>query len=384
MKRGVIWLLLAVVATAAAVAAFQVGERIGWRDGPVPPVERITFERVRLSEDGIDAVLRAEGTAPVSIAQVQVDGAFWSFALDPPGPIARLGTARLHIPYPWVEGEPHRIAVLTSTGLDFRHTVEVATETPSLTGPRLARLGLLGLMVGFVPVALGMLSYPALRAGGRRTFEFALALTVGLLAFLLVDTLGEALERGDRAAPALNGVTMVWIVAGLSFAALFAVGRRRGGAPSGLALAASIAFGIGMHNFGEGMAIGAAYALGAATLGGFLVLGFTLHNVTEGIGIVAPVLEPRPPVAAFAGLAAVAGLPAIPGVWIGTTLVAGHWAAFALAIGAGAILQVLVEVGMLLGREPGPGGGRHVGTLVLGAGAGVAVMYGTGLLLQTG
>src|SRR4030065_517592 len=60
--------------------------------------------------------------------------------------------------------------------------------------------------------------------------------------------------------------------------------------PSALVVAGLIALGIGLHNFGEGLAIGAAFALGEAALGSFLVVGFTLHNITEGIGIAAPLL----------------------------------------------------------------------------------------------
>jgi zinc transporter ZupT len=89
----------------------------------------------------------------------------------------------------------------------------------------------------------------------------------------------------------------------------------------GLALATYIALGIGRHNLGEGLAIGAAFAAGVAGLGVFLVLGFTLHNVTEGIGIAAPLTGARPSLLAFAGLALLAGGPAIP---------ASGWAASAI------------------------------------------------------
>ena len=137
------------------------------------------------------------------------------------------------------------------------------------------------------------------KAGGRTAFDFALALTVGLLLFLLVDTLQEALELAAEAAPGFHGGAMVWLVAALTAALLFAVGRRKGGRLEGVALATAIALGIGIHNFGEGLAIGSAFATGAAALGTFLVLGFTLHNITEGIGIVAPLVEKRPRLPVF-------------------------------------------------------------------------------------
>ena len=54
-----------------------------------------------------------------------------------------------------------------------------------------------------------------------------------------------------------------------------------------------IAIGIGLHNLGEGVAIGAAYAVGSLALGAFLVVGFALHNTTEGLAIVAPLARER-------------------------------------------------------------------------------------------
>src|SRR5690606_28093984 len=168
--------------------------------------------------------------------QVQVVGAYWSFAQDPPGPLGRLRPAAVHLPYPWVEGETHLVTLVTATGLAFEHEVAVAVATPRLTVGRLLAFALLGLYVGVVPVTLGLLFFPALRSLGARGLRFLLALTVGLLAFLLVDTLQEGLALAAGAAGAFQGGTLVWLAAAVSFLALFAVGRRRG-RPEGLALA---------------------------------------------------------------------------------------------------------------------------------------------------
>jgi zinc transporter, ZIP family len=347
----------------------------------VPPIEQVTVERQVLNGDGIALLVRVGGTEPVRIAQVQVDGAYWTFAQEPSGELGNLSSAWLRIPYPWVLGETHHVALITRTGLAFEHTIDVAVATPDTNS--FGALGMVGLFVGVVPVALGMLFYPALRAGGTRAFSFSLALTIGLLGFLLVDTLQEALELAADAAPGLHGAALVWLVAALAFVLLLAVGRRKGGEVGGLALATSIALGIGLHNLGEGLAIGSAFATGAAALGTFLVLGFTLHNVTEGIGIVAPLVQERPRWPVFIGLAALAGLPAVMGIWLGSYAFSPHWAALALAVGAGAILQVIVEVsGLLIRRSATQGTSWASVSAVLGVILGVAVMYGTALLVQ--
>lgn len=379
--RAVLAILAPLVLIAAVAAAFLAADPLRPLTGAAPPVERITVERHVLDGDGIALLIRAGGTERMRIAQVQVDGAYWFFVQDPPGEIERLSTVWLRIPYPWVLGETHKVVVVTRTGLTFEHTIDVAVATPGRNS--LGLLGLVGVFVGLVPVALGMLFYPALRAGGARTLGFALALTIGLLGFLLVDTLGEALDLAAMAAPGFKGGAMVWIVAALAFALLMAVGHRKGGEVGAKSLATAIALGIGLHNLGEGLAIGSAFATGAAALGTFLVLGFTLHNVTEGIGIVAPLVGERMPWPVFVGLAVLAGLPAVAGIWLGSYAFSPHWAALALAVGAGAILQVIVEVcGLMVRQARRQGGTWTTPSALAGVFLGVAIMYGTALLVQ--
>lgn len=383
MSRILLWTALPILLIIAVAAGFLALDPLGSLTAGVPPVEELTVERTVLDGDGIALRVRADGSDPMQIVQIQVDGAYWAFAQDPPGTLDRLQAAWLRIPYPWVEGETHHLTLVTSSGVTFEHSIDVAVATPTTSFGTLGSLGLIGVFVGFVPVALGMLFYPALRSGGSRAFQFALALTIGLLAFLLVDTLQEALELATEAAPGLRSGVLVWLVAASTFGLLMAIGRRRGGTLEGVALATAIALGIGLHNFGEGLAIGSAFATGSAALGSFLVLGFTLHNLTEGIGIVAPMVQRRPRLWVFAALAALAGLPAVAGVWLGSYAFSPHWAALAFAVGAGAILQVIVEVGGLLVRD-GRREGRSwlSGAALAGAGSGAAVMYATALLVQ--
>jgi len=357
---------------------FLTSDPLGPLGVTAPPVEEVVFERAWLDAEGIHLRVRADGSEPVRIAQVQVDGAYWSFVQDPPGPLGRLQAASIHVPYPWVEGETHFVALVTGTGLVFEHEIAAAVPTPPFTLERLLAYALLGIYVGVVPVSLGLLFYPALRSLGARGMRFLLALTVGLLAFLLIDTLQEGLALAAGAAGAFQGGALVWLAAAVAFLALLAVGRRRG-RPVGLALAGFLALGIGLHNLGEGLAIGAALAAGEVALGSFLVVGFTLHNVTEGVGIAGVMTRDRPTLARFVALAALAGLPAVLGTWFGAFAYAPQWAALFLGLGAGAILQVIVEVGAHLAREEG---GLLSGTTLAGFAAGLAVMYLTAMLVS--
>lgn len=347
-----------------------------------PPVEALTVERTILDETGIGLLVRAGGSEAMVIAQVAVDDAFWTFTQDPPGPIARGQTVWVQIPYPWVLGEAHVVNMLSNTGTAFVHEIAVAVPTPKATGGQLGLQALVGAIVGLLPVALGLMFYPAMRGVGRGGMNFLLALTVGLLAFLLLDTLSESLELAAGAAALFQGSAMVWLSALASFLLLMAIGRWRG-TPEGLALAFYIALGIGLHNFGEGLAIGGAFAAGSAGLGTFLVLGFALHNVTEGIGIAAPMLRVRPPLWTFAALTLLAGGPAVLGMWAGSLAYAPQWSALALAVGAGAILQVMVEVTAYLMRQNSDRQAVLFSPAVLGGFlAGLAFMYATAALIK--
>jgi hypothetical protein len=377
-----LWFVLPLAALVVATLWLTTSDWLRAFNIGAPPVERLTFERTVLDADGIHLFVRAGGSEPIAIAQVTVDDAFWAFRQDPPGPLDRLATAWLHIPYPWVLGEAHEIKVRSSTGAAFTKAIEVAVPTPKAQAGQLQPQALLGAFVGIVPVAIGMLFFPALAGLGGRHMNFVLALTIGLLGFLFVDTLQEGLELAAEAAPSFQGMTMVLVVAAIAFLVLTVIGRRHG-TPTGLALATYIALGIGLHNFGEGLAIGAAFAAGIAGLGTFLVLGFTLHNVTEGIGIVAPLADKRPPLWTFIGLALLAGAPAIPGIWLGSISFGPHWGALALAIGAGAILQVVIEVGDYLRRHAERRGENWLSLATLaGVGGGAAVMYATAILVK--
>jgi zinc transporter ZupT len=377
-----LWVVLPLAVLGLAIAWLVSADPLRGFGSGVPPVEKLTFERTILGPEGIQVLVRAGGSEPMTIAQVQIDDAYWQFVQDPPGAIARGATAWIRVPFPWVLGEAHTINVVTNTGATFEHEIAVAVPTPTRDSISFASQAVLGAFVGLLPVAIGLMFYPALRGVGQSGMNFLLALTVGLLAFLFVDSVEDSLELAARAAEIFQGPVMVVLAAAASFLLLMAIGRRRG-SPSGLALAGFIALGIGLHNLGEGLAIGAAFAAGAAGLGTFLVLGFTLHNITEGIGIAAPILKVRPPLIAFAGLTLLAGGPAILGLWMGSLAYAPQWSALALAIGAGAILQVVVEVGSYIMRSDGQGSrALFLPSTMAGLAAGVGFMFVTAMLVK--
>lgn len=376
----ILGLILPLAILATLVAFILVGKPFERLTASAPPVEELVVESVDLEPGMIEVSLRADGSEPVSLAQVQVDGAYRMFMQDPAGPIGRLGTATVTIPYPWVEGEASHVLFLTATGATFEHEIEVLMPTPGLVALNLGILALVGLLLGLAPVGAGMLAFPAMRDAPPQAMQFVMALTLGLLAYLLLDTFHEALEFGAETMGRLRGETLAWVVAALTTIALVAIGRRGGKAPSGIRLAFFIALGIGLHNLGEGLAVGASFAAGAAALATFLVVGFVIHNVTEGIAIAAPLVRARPSLTTFGLLAFLAGAPAIAGVWIGAAAVSPLYMALCFAVGAGAILQVIIELVAMAIRESGPA------TLTTpayagGVATGLAVMYATAILV---
>jgi zinc transporter ZupT len=316
----------------------------------------------------------------VSVAQVHVNDAFAQFS-GAEAPIGRLGTARLRIQQPWVEGEAYEVALVTSSGGTIAHAIPVAVETPSTDLGFFGLMALLGVYVGVIPVALGMLWLPWLRRGPPAWLRGLMALTVGLLAVLAIDATLEGFELAAEGSQAFGGGGLVLLGALVSYLLLSGVSSWLAGRQaraSGGSLAMLIAVGIGLHNLGEGVAIGSAYTAGALALGAFLVIGFALHNTTEGLAIVAPIAHERMTIGRLAVLGLVAGAPAVLGAWIGAAAFNRSIAAFLFGFGAGAIVQVIVQLAPSLRDEQGrtlhP---AAVGGLL----AGIAIMFSTGLLV---
>ncbi len=375
--------LAPLVLLAALVAVFLKVGPVGVFRQSFPPVEELTIERIRLPEHGVMEVQIVNGgPEPVTVAQVMVDDANWVHRLDGSRTIERLERRSITIPYPWVEGEPHSVALVTSTGLTFTHEVAVATLSPSVDSRYLATFALLGVYAGVIPVFIGLLWLPFVRAIDRRWIDFLLSLTMGLLVFLGADALVEAIETSGLVAGAFQGSALVLFGVVATPLILAALGRRRGAIRNErtpLHVAALIARGIGLPNLGEGLAIGASYATGEIALGTFLVIGFLLHNTTEGLGIVTPLADQRPRLRSLVLLGALAGVPTVLGAWIGGFSYSPMLTTLFFSVGVGAIIAVVYELYRLFSRRTNAGLTAPLNAA--GFLVGMLIMYATGLLV---
>jgi zinc transporter, ZIP family len=397
--RSLVWLLavLPLVLLAILLVWLMKSGPTEMIAGNAPPVERLAITRVELVPGRIELTVLNDGPDPVTVAQVVVDDAFWTFEASPTTTLSHLQRTRIAIPYPWVEGETHLVRLLTSTGLTFEREIPVAIETPKPNAQYLGVFGLIGLYVGVIPVAIGLLWYPLMSRIGKGGLQFLLALTVGLLAYLLVDSAHDGLEAAATVPGSYQGPVLFVFGALAAYIALDATGawiaRRRkaraAASASGWVLAVLIAVGIGLHNFGEGLAIGSAFALGELALGTLLIVGFTLHNTTEGLAIVAPLARrgsdgAAPESVGVAGLlqlGLIGGVPTILGAWLGAFVYSPLLAVFFLALGVGAIAQVTRQIVMQSAGGGGLSAYLREGPVMAGLTCGVAIMYVTGLIV---
>jgi zinc transporter ZupT len=353
-------------------------------EAPVP-VENLTIERYHLERNMIELHIQNTGPEELTVASVIVNEAVMPFTVSPSPTIPRLGRASIHVNYAWSYGEAYGVTIFTSNAIPFAVDIPVAFETPQPSPRTFWGFTLIGLYVGVIPVYLGIFWFPALRQLGRRTMTFLMAATAGLLIFLGVDTLVEALEVAADVPSSFQGIGLIGIGSVATFLLLDAISRRQTEITGSeterrLAVAMMIAIGIGFHNLGEGLAIGAAYNVGEIALGTFLVVGFIIQNITEGLGIIAPVLRDRPSLGRLALMGLIGGAPAIVGAWIGGYTPSPFLAVLFLAIGTGAIFEVVYEIAKLIQkdtvREAMPM------TVFSGVLTGMLLLWVTGLLIK--
>ncbi len=382
--RTFVLLLLPILLLAGVIALFlSTGGGLDLESAA--PIENLDIERYQLKQGMIELHVRNTGPEEITVAQIVVNEAIMPFTITPNTSIPRLGRAVIHIPYPWNYGEAYGINVFTTNAIGFGVDIPVAFETPQPDATTFWGFTLIGLYVGVIPIFLGIFWFPALRTLGRRTMTFLMAATAGLLIFLGVDTLAEAFEFANEVPSTFQGVGLIGIGAVATFLLLDAISKSqtdKSGDESQrrLSVAFIIAVGIGFHNLGEGLAIGAAYNVGEIALGTFLVVGFIIQNITEGLGIIAPVLRDRPTIGRLAVMGLIGGAPAILGAWIGGYAPSPFLAVLFLAIGAGAIFQVIYEIAKLIQKDTQ----REAMPMTVFSGVltGMMLLWVTGLLIK--
>ncbi|MBA2278383.1 MAG: metal transporter [Chloroflexia bacterium] len=384
--RTLVLFLIPLLLLAGVIALFWFTDGAGLQVEPAAPIETVEFQRTVLTPGEIELHLRNTSPEAITLSAVNINDALWPFTVTPDRTISRLGEATVTLNYPWVEAEAYAISLFSTNAVAFDTEVGVATETATASKQTLLSFTLVGIYVGIIPVILGMLWLPAIRNLSTRAMLFLMAVTVGLLLYLGVDATSEAIEQAGALAGPFQGIGIVAIGIVGTVLLLDAIGRRQQGvgrteAGQRMTLAALIAVGIGLHNLGEGLAIGAAYAIGEAALGAFLVIGFIIQNITEGLGIVVPIARDKPSLRILALFGLIGGAPAIVGAWIGGLVVSQPLSVLFLAIGAGAVFQVAYQIGRELvwrkdAKRPMPL------TAFAGVTAGMLVLYVTGVIIN--
>jgi zinc transporter ZupT len=389
--RWRIWALVPIILLIAAVSIFGAtgSSLVDLVGNNPPPADEFDIRRVEFKPGEIRVTVTNPQRDELTIASVTVDDAIVNFVVEGDPEVGRLGTRTVIIPFFWVEDDPYVVGITSQSGIESAIEIPAAVESEGATGRSWLGYAIIGFLVGIVPVALGVAWLPSLRQLNLKWLSAFMALTAGMLLFLAFDALDEALELQAALPSAVGGVGLVVVGVAVSYLALAWIGshfstsgaRERGTQISGLSLALLVSIGIGLHNLGEGLAIGSSFALGELVFGSFLIIGFMVHNITEGLGIAAPIAEgkARPSIGKLVGLVLIAGAPAIVGAWVGGFLASDLLGTLFFAIAVGAALQVVVEVGRYVSRKMP--GGLSSGYAIGGFVAGLLIMYLTGLLI---
>lgn len=399
------------------------------------PLPDVAIEKIEFRENPsqIIAFIRNAGPTEITIAQADVNDRIHAAAIEPGKTLSRLSDAKVIIPFFWNPAEPYEVGITTDDGTRFSKTIEAAALAPNPDSGQIIFFAVIGIYVGIIPVMIGLLWYPFIRSMSRNKYNFFLSLTAGLLVFLGIDALIESNELAtDNVSSIFSGQMLIVIVTTISFIGLLYASEKltqraikksmstAAAEPAStyipysnstatsssqtesqvdqremqelvrpLAISLMIAIGIGLHNFGEGLAIGAAVLLGEIALSTFLIIGFTLHNTTEGLAIVAPLAKSRKlMLRRLVLMGMIAGAPTIAGAWIGGFLYSPIAAIIFLSVGAGAIFQVVYSIGSWVLR-PVDNTDKDKNKKIVkvnlftiaGFAIGMVIMYVTGLLV---
>lgn len=350
------------------------------------PLPEITMEKVDFVDSEIQVTVRNTGPIPVEVVMADVNDRIQPAAIEPDRFLERYETALVRIPFNWNEAEPYIIGLTVEDGTRFEKEIEAAAPALKPTLKLAGFFALIGTYVGIIPVMIGLLWLPFIKRISKAKYHFFLALTAGLLLFLGIDSVEEALEVSEESlSDSFNGALLVATVIVFSFLGLYYTGEKlvkraeSSRITKPVAVALMIAIGIGLHNFGEGLAIGAAVGLGSIAFSTFLIVGFALHNTTEGIAIAAPMSRVKAMIGKLAGLGLIAGAPVIFGAWIGGFVYSPFTSVVFLSVGAGAIFQVIITILRWIREE----GDKNLSTAAVASGfaAGMLIMYLTSILV---
>ena len=346
----------------------------------------ITIEKVDFIDSEIQATVRNTGPIPVQVVVADVNDRIQPAAVEPDGYLERYETTLVRIPFEWNEAEPYRIGITIDDGTRFEKEIESAAFALEFTLDLAIFFAIIGTYVGIIPVMIGLLWLPFIKKISKQKYHFFLALTAGLLLFLAIDSIEESIEvSNENLANSFNGALLVSTVVVLSFLALYYVGNKIISKSDSLhfskpvAIGLMISIGIGLHNFGEGLAIGAAVGIGSIAFSTFLIVGFALHNTTEGIAIAAPMSRGKLMIGKLAIMGLIAGSPAIFCAWIGGFAYSPFTSVVFLAIGAGAIFQVILVLLKWIQKEND--GNLSTLSVVSGFAIGMLVMYFTSIFV---
>ncbi len=350
------------------------------------PLPEITIERIEFIDSKIVATVRNTGPIDVEVVQADVNDRIQPAAIEPDKNLSRFEAAKVIIPFEWNNAEPYEVGLTVSDGTRFVKSVTAAAPAPEPSIELASYFAVIGTYVGIIPVMIGLLWFPFIAKMSKNKYKFFLALTAGLLLFLAIDAIEEGLEISTESlAGVFNGQLLVATVVVISFLGLYYSSEKlitratSSTMTKPIAIALMISIGIGLHNLGEGLAIGAAIGLGEIALSTFLIVGFTIHNTTEGLAIAAPMARGKPMIGKLAIMGMIAGTPAIFGTWIGGFVYSPFAAVVFLSVGAGAIFQVVVSIINWI-REDGEKTLSNT-AIVSGLAVGMVLMYLTSIFV---
>ena len=345
----------------------------------------ISIEKVEFIGNEIQATVRNTGPIDVNVVVADVNDRIQPAAIEPDTHLERFETALVRIPFDWNEGQPYTVGLTIDDGTRFEKQIDAASPSLEPSSELFVFLGIIGLLIGVVPIMIGLLWYPFIKKLGKNTFNFFLAFTIGLLLFLGLDAIEEAFEISNtHLASVFNGELLIATVVILSFLGLYGIGNilikrsEFSKLSKGLAISLMVAIGIGLHNLGEGLAVGAAIAFGQVALSTFLIIGFAIHNTTEGLAIAAPLTRTKSVIGKMVGFGLIAGTPAIFGTWIGGFSFSPFFTIIFLSIGAGAIFQVVWSIFKFIKEESDSFSSISI---ICGIALGLVVMYLTSILI---